>query len=157
MSLIKCPECGKDMSDKAPSCPNCGYVENSFLSNFSKPQPKLGCFGVICLIVIAFYLMSLFGDDKPKTITYSKEDREWDAYYTATQFVEKRLKAPKTAEFPNSKYASVQLLEDGATYKVYAYVDAENSFGAKIRSNWYAKLILKGKQWQLLDLQIYDK
>ena len=33
----------------------------------------------------------------------------------------------------------------------------ENSFGAKIRSNWYAKLILNGKQWQLLDLQIYDK
>ena len=24
MSLIKCPECGKDMSDKAPSCPSCG-------------------------------------------------------------------------------------------------------------------------------------
>lgn len=25
MSLIKCPECGKEISDKAVSCPNCGY------------------------------------------------------------------------------------------------------------------------------------
>lgn len=25
MSLIKCPECGKNFSDKAISCPNCGY------------------------------------------------------------------------------------------------------------------------------------
>lgn len=25
MSLIKCPECGKEISDKAESCPNCGY------------------------------------------------------------------------------------------------------------------------------------
>ncbi len=25
MSLIKCPECGKEISDKAPRCPNCGY------------------------------------------------------------------------------------------------------------------------------------
>lgn len=25
MSLIKCLECGKEVSDKAPSCPNCGY------------------------------------------------------------------------------------------------------------------------------------
>lgn len=25
MSLIKCPECGKEISDKAKSCPNCGY------------------------------------------------------------------------------------------------------------------------------------
>ena len=30
MSLIKCPECGKDISDKAQSCPNCGYVLNIF-------------------------------------------------------------------------------------------------------------------------------
>lgn len=25
MALIKCPECGKEISDKALSCPNCGY------------------------------------------------------------------------------------------------------------------------------------
>lgn len=24
MALIKCPECGKEISDKAVSCPNCG-------------------------------------------------------------------------------------------------------------------------------------
>ena len=24
MALIKCPECGKEISDKASSCPNCG-------------------------------------------------------------------------------------------------------------------------------------
>jgi uncharacterized OB-fold protein len=25
MALVKCPECGKAVSDKAASCPNCGY------------------------------------------------------------------------------------------------------------------------------------
>lgn len=25
MALIKCPECGKEISNKAESCPNCGY------------------------------------------------------------------------------------------------------------------------------------
>lgn len=30
MALIKCPECGKDVSDKAESCPNCGFpIESS--------------------------------------------------------------------------------------------------------------------------------
>ena len=24
MALIKCPECGKEISDKAASCPHCG-------------------------------------------------------------------------------------------------------------------------------------
>lgn len=26
MAIIKCPECGHNVSDKAKSCPNCGYV-----------------------------------------------------------------------------------------------------------------------------------
>ena len=25
MALIKCPECGKEISDKAVSCPHCGF------------------------------------------------------------------------------------------------------------------------------------
>lgn len=25
MALIKCPECGKNISDKAVACPQCGY------------------------------------------------------------------------------------------------------------------------------------
>lgn len=25
MAMIKCPECGKEVSDKAKACPNCGY------------------------------------------------------------------------------------------------------------------------------------
>ena len=26
MALIKCPECGHEISDSAPSCPHCGFV-----------------------------------------------------------------------------------------------------------------------------------
>lgn len=26
MALIKCPECGREVSDKAASCPNCGFA-----------------------------------------------------------------------------------------------------------------------------------
>lgn len=28
MAIIKCPECGQDVSDKATSCPKCGYPIN---------------------------------------------------------------------------------------------------------------------------------
>lgn len=28
MALIKCPECGNQISDKAESCPKCGYELN---------------------------------------------------------------------------------------------------------------------------------
>lgn len=34
MALVKCPECGKEISDKATSCPNCGCPA----SEFKKPS-----------------------------------------------------------------------------------------------------------------------
>lgn len=37
MALITCPECGKEISDSAKSCPNCGY-EN--LKADDKPKPR---------------------------------------------------------------------------------------------------------------------
>lgn len=33
MSLIICPECGKEFSDKAAACPNCGYPIESINNN----------------------------------------------------------------------------------------------------------------------------
>ena len=33
MPLINCPECGKQVSDKAPTCPNCGFPLNDISSN----------------------------------------------------------------------------------------------------------------------------
>lgn len=38
MALIKCPECGKEVSDTSYKCPNCGYVLN---------KPKRGVTGQI--------------------------------------------------------------------------------------------------------------
>ena len=35
MSLIKCPECGKEISDKAVSCPQCGYPISNNTDNTS--------------------------------------------------------------------------------------------------------------------------
>lgn len=39
MALIKCPECGKEISDKAVSCPNCG-CPNSEFNKQKEPMPE---------------------------------------------------------------------------------------------------------------------
>lgn len=41
MSLIKCPECSKEISDKAVSCPNCGMPLDSFNIKLNKVERKL--------------------------------------------------------------------------------------------------------------------
>ncbi len=39
MALINCPECGKEISDQAESCPNCGYPIQTKLNEALQPQP----------------------------------------------------------------------------------------------------------------------
>ena len=61
--LIKCPECNRDVSDSAPSCPNCGYVLKPTVLDASPkdvapiPQKKIAIFQFISLgaIFIALF------------------------------------------------------------------------------------------------------
>lgn len=41
MALIKCSECGRDVSDKAPACPYCGCPMEDIISNSGKGKPFL--------------------------------------------------------------------------------------------------------------------
>lgn len=49
MALIKCPECGKEISDMVKKCPNCGYK----LKQVDKKKiKKFGIIGVVLTILI---------------------------------------------------------------------------------------------------------
>lgn len=108
--------------------------------------------GIIGLIFVAIVAVVILvscdfggGDDASdptpanETTTTTEEDTfevtEIEARTQCQDLVEQRLKAPKTADFPwldgEWKYTPV----DGG-YKVESYVDAENSFGAQIRSHF---------------------
>ncbi len=55
MSMINCPECGKEISDKAKSCPNCGYI----LHNMKKKKFVVSIIIfmiIIMLVAIGFFL-----------------------------------------------------------------------------------------------------
>lgn len=58
-----------------------------------------------------------------------------DAFYCATLIVEDYLKAPSTAKFCKLSDATVTHLGNGE-YMVTGWVDAENSYGAMIRSDF---------------------
>ncbi|WP_162175151.1 hypothetical protein [Fodinicurvata fenggangensis] len=78
-----------------------------------------------------------------------------DAFFVSQQFVERSLKAPSTAEFSSSFDRESGYHKTGAcTYRVSGYVDAENSFGAKIRTNWWTEVEYSPEEdgWRLLDM-----
>jgi hypothetical protein len=95
----------------------------------------------------------------------STEDLKINAWIAAQQFVEQRLKAPSTAEYGSLWDGTYQNPDDcvtnlgGGSYRVVGWVDAQNSFGAKIRSHFVVSLSTTngGKTWSLTDIQIIER
>lgn len=49
--LVKCPECGNEISSNSEACPNCGYVTK-------KPDPfgLIGCGGMLIFLAIFIFV-----------------------------------------------------------------------------------------------------
>lgn len=95
-------------------------------------------------------------DAKAKIAEQCGKKNEATAYVMSQQFVERQLRAPATADFPSwpDEY-QVQTLGN-CKYKVRSYVDAQNGFGALIRSNYSAVLVLhpENDSWSALEVNI---
>ncbi len=83
----------------------------------------------------------VFYEDGNVILTYEQmkdliiEPADMVYYYSIAQIiVEDCLKSPKSADFPKSSEISYQ--KKGNLIAIQGYVDAENSFGAEIRSNY---------------------
>ena len=72
MALIKCPDCGRDISDTAVSCPNCGHPINIINQASQKPvviektSKQWKIVKLVSVIVFIIGIMVFFGnyDDK---------------------------------------------------------------------------------------------
>jgi len=77
------------------------------------------------------------------------------AYTMAEQFVQKQLKAPTTAKFPYSNDAEINYDETTKVWTIKSYVDAQNSFGAMIRTTYTAKVKYLGDdKWGLVNIEM---
>lgn len=74
---------------------------------------------------------------------------ESGAYNACKKFVKDDLKAPSTASF-----ADHSVSQDGSTYTVTGQVDAENSFGAKIRNDYTCTVTDTGDSWHLENVDV---
>lgn len=81
MSLIKCPECGKDVSDSAKTCPNCGYnVKYKYIKSIIKSKKILYLIITIIIVLVFVVVKNLTFDYSFKKYgkigEYSKEVEE---------------------------------------------------------------------------------
>ncbi len=130
MALIKCPECGKEISDKAGACPHCGcpignttqpMQNNDGKSNKGSKKILIGVVAVVAIAGTGYY----FGIAKPQ-----QHLAEQKAVYEEAQDLIDEGKYDKAIEKLNSiiDYDGAQdAINEAEIGKEKAtYVEAEN-------------------------------
>lgn len=91
--------------------------------------------------------------------TPTSSDKD-SALLMANEFVKKTLKAPSTAKFPtmwDAQGVRVMPLASKDHYMVEAYVDAQNSFGARLRKTYTAQVRQHAdRSWSCVSLKVND-
>jgi hypothetical protein len=78
------------------------------------------------------------------------------AWTMCQSFVEDRLKAPRTAKWPWG-YTNYVTHLGGGRYRIKAYVDSQNSFGALLRTHFTAEVRWTGgSNWRLESLELQE-
>ncbi len=138
--------------------------------DFNKPvkySNYISGFLAICLFIVLpfFILMDTCSTSSPPPTPEqiaAKQLRmdDMDARTWARIYVKNSLKSPSTAKFPNVlDYIVARAADEKGniikdTWIVSSYVDAQNSFGAMLRSRWCVTLKKVGDKWIALDVDI---
>lgn len=105
-------------------------------------------------LVLLVFLLSLVDIPEQETLAESGDHRI-DAYIICHRFIEKDLIAPSTVDYPFESYKAVTSPLDGESYRVASYFDAENRFGAKIRTSYDCVVkLLPDERWELISLDL---
>jgi len=172
MALIKCPECSKEISNKAPACPSCGEPIKS-----PKQKTSFTTWLVLCLIIVGV-LSSVNSGRNSKQVaapnataeqqqaarltpeqraaeTKEKADKKAalerqqklnNARYACKEFVKRNLNDPGSADFENHRTFWAREAKDGS-FDVQVHVRARNSFNALIASVFECKTRVIGDNW----------
>lgn len=66
MGLVKCPECGKEISDTAVNCPNCGKVTGQQAKQKKKSH---GCLITFLVFIVMLILVGVFITNTAKSLS----------------------------------------------------------------------------------------
>lgn len=109
---------------------------------------------LLALVLLGGAWLIIRGPDKPKTAAEQAAEYQpsaADAERMCREDVAGKLKAPSTATFGDVAAAPVGDTFGGDEWTVTGWVDAQNSFGATIRSEWTCSATHRGGgRWRTL-------
>lgn len=132
MALIKCPECGNDISDKSITCIHCGYPISSNIKTTNKKTTRVrsGSKGKIVLVLIAIVVLlvgivSIFAnlkEQREQAAYQAQLEAEQQAYQALIEesksnilpyleYIGKRYEAGEKVSLPSDLYESIDNVE----------------------------------------------
>ena len=112
-------------------------MTNTTAAKKPRPDGHLSGFQVLAGLAVgagAVWFMATPGREAPADEGSSVQPTPFAAFIQCQAFVKNTLKAPASAQFPSKPLSAIHA---GANrFVVTATVDAQNSFGAMLRSDW---------------------
>lgn len=119
MSLIKCQECGKEVSDKAKACPGCGHPINdeNLKMLYSKEKASvikiISAAAVLCVGMFVFFMIEQPANSRGK-YTESGSSRQASTYsYDYSDY-----------SSSSSSLSNIKTGNQGALNKAYSYLNS---------------------------------
>lgn len=165
MALIKCKECGTNISTKAKACPSCGAVAPKrtsiftwiFLVVFVAPVFAAMIYGLITApekeaeraSIEAARIAAMTPAQKAAEEREQKISRGKGA---CREFAKKALKDPSSGEFIG--YSPEVANHDGSVVNVQVTFRATNSFGGRVPTTVECEVTNTGTKWLLTKMEI---
>lgn len=162
MDTTQCPFCAEIIKKAAIKCKHChekinvnkiaGY-DSILQENKVKTKKPINKSKFVTIVLGSFIILSILGHYTPDRKDTKTEKSETERDYTAIvcadtkRYIKSTLRSPSTAKFPFFGCNATKI--DAGTYKVTTYVDAQNGFGAEIRTNFTCTAKGSGENWRI--------
>lgn len=162
MALIKCIECGTEVSDSAQACPKCGapvapsvkaVQRATKAANKAKRKAEWKArpwWQKLLMYLVAFASFVIFARScdailsKPTVPTPPAKMARW----LCEDYIRKHLDDPDSLEFIDPQLAPSLIQKDGS-YRVTMTLRAKNRFGAKILTRMQCKVVKLGDDYMV--------
>jgi len=114
-------------------------------------KKRIGFWGWVGIIFVGLIVLGIISN------TTKEKPDDLSIYSMAQTYVERYLKSPSTANFPTLSNVDIAVDKKKGLYRVKSYVDAQNSFSARIRSSFMVLMEYNptDESWSLIDIQIH--
>lgn len=159
MALAPCRECGEEVSTAAKACPHCGA---------SKPIQRRGIGCPLAIALVLLFLLAIgYGTraNEPKrtaeqiaaqSAAEATERQEFTAEAFCKDAALQQLKSPATAQWGDES-DNYRHTDSPGHWRVQLQVDAENSFGALMRTTVDCKVAERNGTLHLTSIKSWGR